>query len=89
VAVSPLFGGAPLKGPADSVMSGVGLSEGTRGILEAYRDMIDHLFIDNQDRDDVALGDEFGVQVYSTNTNMKTDHAGNQLALQILGLTGK
>ncbi|GMQ97828.1 MAG: 2-phospho-L-lactate transferase [Acidimicrobiia bacterium] len=88
VAVSPLFGGAPLKGPADAVMAGVGLSGGTRGILEAYRDMIDHLFIDDQDRDDVALGDEFGVGVYATNTRMTTDGDGDgeKLALQILGL---
>jgi len=87
VGVSPLFGGAPLRGPADSVMAGVGLSEGTRGILEAYRDMIDYLLIDNQDHHDVRLGDEFGVHVHATNTNMKPEAAGGKLALQILGLT--
>jgi len=87
VGVSPLFGGKPLKGPADSVMAGVGLSGGTRGILEAYRDMIDYLFIDDEDRDDVRLGGEFDVSVFSTNTNMQTPSAAEQLALQILGTT--
>jgi len=89
VAVSPLFGGAPLKGPADSVMTGVGLSGGTRGILEAYRGMIDYLFIDDQDRDDVRHGDEFGVEVHVTNTNMTTEGDGEKLALQILGLADR
>jgi len=86
VAVSPLFAGAPLKGPADSVMAGIGLSAGTRGVLEAYRGMIDYLLIDDDDRDDIGLGDEFGVSVHATNTNMASDRGGESLALQILGL---
>lgn len=84
VCVSPLFGGAPLKGPADSVMAGLGLSKGTRGVLEAYSGMIDELFIDDQDRGDIELGADFEVQVHATNTNMATEQAGRELALTIL-----
>ncbi len=82
-AVSPLFGGRPLKGPADKVMEGVGLSGGTRGILEAYRGMIDHLFIDNGDAADLSLGEEFGVALHAVDTLMGDDQ-GRQLARRIL-----
>ncbi|MCL1594242.1 MAG: 2-phospho-L-lactate transferase CofD family protein [Actinomycetia bacterium] len=82
-AVSPLFGGRPLKGPADEVMKGVGLSGGTRGILEAYRGIIDHLFIDNGDGIDIYLGEEFGVTLHAVDTLMGRDQ-GQQLANIIL-----
>jgi LPPG:FO 2-phospho-L-lactate transferase len=70
VAVSPLFSGAALKGPAEQVMSGVGLSPGTRGVLEAYRGLIDYLYIDESDAEDVRLGAEFGVDVHTADTRL-------------------
>jgi LPPG:FO 2-phospho-L-lactate transferase len=70
VAVSPLFSGAALKGPAQQVMSGVGLSPGTKGVLEAYRGLIDHLYIAEADADDVGLGAEFGVAVHTADTRL-------------------
>jgi LPPG:FO 2-phospho-L-lactate transferase len=70
VAVSPLFDGRPLKGPADVVMSGIGLSPGTRGILEAYTGMLGTLFIDISDSDDITLGDEHGVRVIPADTRL-------------------
>ncbi len=89
VAVSPLFGGAPLKGPADAVMHGVGLSRGTRGVLEAYAGCIDRLFIDEQDRRDVAMGPEFGVAVVAANTRLGGTDRGTDLAVRLLEETGR
>ena len=54
VAISPLFGGKALKGPADRVMRSLGLSPGTRGVLEAYEGLIDRLIIDVADASDPA-----------------------------------
>lgn len=53
VAVSPLFEGRPLKGPADVVMRGVGLPAGTEGILAAYDGLLDELIVDTADAADV------------------------------------
>lgn len=70
VAVSPLFGGRPLKGPADVVMEGVGLSSGTTGILESYEGLLNTLWIDGVDEGDVSLGETFGVAVRTGNTRL-------------------
>ncbi|MCL1600122.1 MAG: 2-phospho-L-lactate transferase CofD family protein [Actinomycetia bacterium] len=84
VAVSPLFSGAALKGPAAEVMSGVGLAAGTRGILEAYRGFIDHLFIDSADAPDIALGPEFDVAIHASDTLLSGSDEGATFAAQII-----
>jgi LPPG:FO 2-phospho-L-lactate transferase len=84
IAVSPLFGGRPLKGPADAVMRGVGLPSGTRGILEAYRDRIDRLFIDAADHADVGLGNEFDVDLVAMDTRLTGPDGGGDLARAML-----
>lgn len=53
-AISPLFGGRPVKGPADQVLAGLGLGEGTEGILAAYDGLLDELVIDTSDMADVT-----------------------------------
>jgi len=83
-AVSPLFGGTPLRGPADTVMRAVGLSAGSRGVLEAYDGLIDRLFIDNQDSDDTSLGPEFDVTVVPGDTNLNGQDNGATFARSML-----
>jgi LPPG:FO 2-phospho-L-lactate transferase len=73
-AVSPLFGGAPLKGPADAVMAGLGLRPGTAGILDAYDGLIGTLFIDEGDQRDVPLGMDFDVEVVATDTRLDDEY---------------
>jgi LPPG:FO 2-phospho-L-lactate transferase len=89
VAVSPLFGGAALKGPAVQVMTGVGLSPGTEGVLEAYRGLIDHLFIDESDSDDMTLGAGFGVTIHAANTRLSGEDEGAAFAGRLLEVTAK
>lgn len=55
VAVSPLFGGKALKGPAEEVMAAVGLTPGTRGVLEAYDGLLSTLVVDQDDKSDESL----------------------------------
>jgi LPPG:FO 2-phospho-L-lactate transferase len=57
VAVSPLIGGRPLKGPADRVMRDLGLPEGTAGVLAAYPGLLDVLVVDTDDEADTGLSD--------------------------------
>lgn len=70
VGVSPLFGGKPLKGPADAVMKGVGLPGGTAGVLDAYANRLRTLFIDEGDEQDVALGSSHDVQIIAADTRL-------------------
>lgn len=51
-AVSPLFRGRALKGPADRVMSSLGLPSGNLGVAAAYENLIDRLVIDTGDAPD-------------------------------------
>ena len=53
VAVSPLFAGKALKGPAAAVMASLGLPEGTAGVLEAYQGLLHDLVVDIGDAGDV------------------------------------
>jgi len=84
VAVSPLFSGTALKGPAAQVMSGVGLSEGTKGVLEAYRGLIDHLYIDVSDTEDVAMGTDFDVAIHTADTKLSGPDEGAGFARTLL-----
>lgn len=67
VAISPLFGGKALKGPADRVMASLGYPAGNAGVLSAYEGFITDLVIDAGDADDVAdLGGSVNVHVADT-----------------------
>lgn len=84
VGVSPLFSGEALKGPAAQVMAELGLSVGTEGVLEAYRGLIDHLYIDSVDSDDVGLGESFDVSLHTADTHMTGQDEGAQFAAKLL-----
>ncbi|MEN8041229.1 MAG: 2-phospho-L-lactate transferase CofD family protein [Actinomycetota bacterium] len=84
VAVSPLFGGVALKGPAAEVMAGIGLSSGTRGVLEAYSGLIDDLFVDIPDAADSALGADFGVTIHAADTRLTGPDEGATFASRML-----
>jgi len=51
VAVSPLVAGKPIKGPADRLLSGLGIEVSVAGVAGLYRDFLDTFVIDTQDAD--------------------------------------
>lgn len=72
IAISPIVGGRPLKGPADRLLDCQGYAVTVGGIAQYYKGLITHLIIDNIDaslRDEVSSG---GVSVRTTNTIMET-----------------
>jgi LPPG:FO 2-phospho-L-lactate transferase len=85
VGVSPLFSGKPLKGPADTVMRGVGLSEGSLGVLEAYQGLLDALVVDVDDAGDVPMGPDFGVDVLAAETRLDGPDRGRPCVDAVLG----
>lgn len=57
VAISPIVGGAPVKGPADRLLRGIGAEVSARGVAALYRDVARGFVLDERDRqdaDDVA-----------------------------------
>jgi LPPG:FO 2-phospho-L-lactate transferase len=85
IAVSPLIGGKALKGPADRVMSTLGLSPGNRGVLEAYDGLLSHLIVHDTDAPDVdALAGD--VEIVATNTLIGIRPDAEALARKLLQL---
>ena len=88
VAISPIVGGAPIKGPADKLMRGLGIEVSALGVAKIYRNLLDMLIIDNIDRDLKPKIEEIGVKVHVTNTIMKTIENKIKLAKEALNCIG-
>ena len=82
IAVSPLIGGKPLKGPADVVLADLGLGTGTEGVIASYRGLIDTLVVDSTDRADTGLTDNVNVIAFDTRIAEHTE--AGRLAWAIL-----
>ncbi len=85
VAISPLIGGAALKGPADRMLRELGHRGDSVGVAAHYRDIISALIIDVVD---VGLADEvraLGIDVEVTDTIMSRPGVGPTLARLALG----
>jgi LPPG:FO 2-phospho-L-lactate transferase len=85
VAVSPLFGGKALKGPADRVMASLGLPAGTAGVLAAYDGLLSHLVVDLADRADTTLTTP-GVEVLAADTRLGDRDAAARFGTWICAL---
>ncbi|HZR41194.1 MAG TPA: 2-phospho-L-lactate transferase [Ktedonobacteraceae bacterium] len=88
VAVSPLIGGAPIKGPADKLMSGLGMEVSAVGVARCYRDFLDVMVIDNQDAHLIAEIEDLGIPAISTDTIMRDNATKAALARRVLQAAG-
>ena len=89
VGVSPIVGGATIKGPADKMMRGLGMEVSAVGVARAYADFLDVLVIDNQDADLAAAVEAEGVKAVVTDTIMRdldVKRALAQVTLEQAGL---
>ncbi|MCP4965284.1 MAG: 2-phospho-L-lactate transferase [bacterium] len=77
VAISPLFGGKALKGPADRVVTSLGMAAGTAGILESYSGLLDTLIVDRVDAADTELSSA-ETQVVAADTRISDKVQGLQ-----------
>lgn len=84
IAVSPLFKGKALKGPADRVMASLGLPPGNVGVLAAYDGLLSDLVIDTEDADDDEL--DGAVAVHATDTLFAEAEAATRFAAWLLEL---
>jgi LPPG:FO 2-phospho-L-lactate transferase len=82
IAVSPLFGGKALKGPADRVMASLGLPPGNEGVAAAYEGLLTDLVIDRSD----AADEIEGVKVHAMDTRIADPDAATAFAARVLAL---
>ncbi len=88
VAVSPIIGGAPIKGPADKLMRGMGIEVSAVGVTRCYRDFLDVIVIDNQDAQLVSDIEDLGIPTVVTNTIMRDNASKAALARTVLEAAG-
>jgi LPPG:FO 2-phospho-L-lactate transferase len=79
IAISPVVGGASLKGPTDRMLAQSGLSVSATQVAQLYADLLDVFIIDNKDAEAKEGIERLGLQVYVTNTVMSG--AAEKLAL--------
>jgi LPPG:FO 2-phospho-L-lactate transferase len=87
-AISPIVRGAPIKGPADKIMSGMGLEVSCVSVAKLYEDFVDTFIIDDTDYQNLGEIEKLGMKAYSCNTIMKTPEIKTQLAKKTLNSIG-
>jgi LPPG:FO 2-phospho-L-lactate transferase len=72
VAISPIVGGKTIKGPADKLMKAVGIEPTAVGVAQIYREFLDTLILDVQDKLLAKKVEDLGIKAVVTNTIMRT-----------------
>lgn len=72
IAVSPIVAGAPLRGPADKLLKGLGLEVSAFSVAKNYADFLDVFVIDAADASERRRIQELGLEVKVTNTIMRS-----------------
>jgi len=72
VAITPIVSGAPIKGPADKLMRGLGLEVSAYSVANLYKDFLDVFVLDTADLMEKARIEKLGLKVKVTNTVMKS-----------------
>lgn len=80
VAVSPIIGGAALKGPADRMMRELGEESSVVGVARRYRDLAATLVIDDVDRDLAPAVEDAGMRAVVMPTIMNEPGVAAALA---------
>jgi LPPG:FO 2-phospho-L-lactate transferase len=86
VAVSPIVGGAPIKGPADKLLRGLGVEVSAFGVAKLYADFLDAIVIDTVDAAEKSRIEGLGIKVTVANTMMKDLTSKKALADVVLNL---
>lgn len=86
VAVSPIVGGAAVKGPAAKIMQELGLEVSPAAIAAHYGRLVDGWVVDDVDRDSVATLAASGCSVRHVNTLMSDASVSERLAKECIDL---
>jgi LPPG:FO 2-phospho-L-lactate transferase len=86
VAVSPIVGGAAIKGPAAPMLEASGYEVSALGVARCYQGLIDAMVIDSVDAGFAEPIQALGIQVAITNTIMRGPDEKRELAQATLDL---
>ncbi len=86
LAISPIVGGAPVKGPADRLLRGIGAEVSARGVARLYRGLIDGYVLDERDRAEARDVEALGITTRVVDTIMRDAKAAARLAEATLAL---
>lgn len=86
VALSPIIAGAPVKGPADRLLRGIGVEVSARGVAALYRGVADGFVLDGRDEDQVGDVEALGLRCAVVDTLMRDVAASTRLASDALAL---
>ncbi|HEY8516341.1 MAG TPA: 2-phospho-L-lactate transferase [Candidatus Binatia bacterium] len=86
VAVSPLIGGRPVKGPADKMMRALGVAPTPLGLADFYADVLDAMVLDNADRSYVPRLASRGIATTCLDTLMRSPVRSTAVARAVLTL---
>jgi LPPG:FO 2-phospho-L-lactate transferase len=84
VAVSPIVGGAALKGPAADMLAALGHEVSPYGVALLYRELLDGFIIDSVDAAHAPRIRDLGMKVHITATVMRTEEDRALLAQETL-----
>lgn len=87
VAVSPIVGGAAIKGPAAEMLSGLGFEVSPVGVATIYRGLVDGMVIDRSDEDLASRVEDLGMEVLVTSTVMSGNDSRAALAREVLAFS--
>ena len=89
VGVSPIVGGAPVKGPAAQLLRGVGCEVSARGVAGLYAPLLDAFVIDQRDAEQVDEIRALGITCRAVDSMMVTSEVAGSLAEATLALAGE
>jgi len=89
VAVSPIVGGAPIKGPAHTLLRALDIEVSALGVARFYRDWIDGFVFDDRDRDLRTEIEALGLEAYTLDTMMVNAGVSEQVARATLGVADR
>ena len=84
VGISPIVGGAPVKGPADRLMEPLGIDVSCVGVARAYAPFCSTLVIDTVDEQHAAAVEAAGVRAVVADTMMHSPEIATVLARRAL-----
>jgi LPPG:FO 2-phospho-L-lactate transferase len=88
VAVSPIVGGAALKGPADRMLTELGIDSSVAGVASVYRPIAATLVIDRVDAGEGPSVEACGMRYVVTDSVMSTPELAEALARTTLAAAG-
>lgn len=89
IAISPIVGGKALKGPADTMLAGLGHDVSALGVARMYHDLIDAFVIDHADAEQEAEIAALGMRVLVTDAIMRDEADRQRLAAEVLELAAQ